>query len=244
MKWFKHISDSLDDPFIFDLIQKHDAEGYLIFFGIIEIYAREFKTELGWNLTTTLPYLRRKLDRTRNKPITNVLETIKKSGKWSIVINGDCVSIFIPKFKELMDESTLKKLRDNEKSFRNGSGIIPKTAGTDLEAEADKEEYINIKAADAPFEIPTKEELSESSIVKTNGDMEKVCKQLYDAKIFPEVHAFRNKMLKAKKNEKAILHALCHCYLLAPRDPWPFCKKILDVEDGNYNEKDHTRANQ
>lgn len=244
MKWFKHISDSLDDPFIFDLIQKHDAEGYLIFFGIIEIYAREFKTELGWNLTTTLPYLRRKLDRTRNKPITNVLETIKKSGKWSIVINGDCVSIFIPKFKELMDESTLKKLRDNEKSFRNGSGIIPKTAGTDLEAEADKEEDIKIKAADAPFEIPTKEELSESSIVKTNGDMEKVCKQLYDEKIFPEVHAFRNKMLKAKKNEKAILHALCQCYLLAPRDPWPFCKKILDVEDGNYNEKDHTRANQ
>ena len=160
MKWFKHISDSLDDPFIFNLIEKHDANGYLVFFGILEIYAREFKTEPGWKLQVTLPYLRRKLNRTRNKLITNVLRTLgelsenfgrtseelctnvdktfPKSPKWDVEITGDDVSIFIPKFKELMDESTLKKLRETEKSFRKDSGLIPKSAPT--EAEADKEE--------------------------------------------------------------------------------------------------------
>jgi len=160
MKWFKHISDSLDDPFIFDLIEKHDANGYLVFFGILEIYAREFKTEPGWKLQVTLPYLRRKLNRTRNKLITNVLRTLgelsenfertseelctnvnkisAKTPKWDVEIKGDEVCIFIPKFKELMDESTLKKLRENEKSFRKESGLIPKSEPTDV--EADKEE--------------------------------------------------------------------------------------------------------
>jgi len=161
MKWFKHISDSLDDPFIFNLIEQHDANGYLVFFGILEIYAREFKTEEGWKLHVTLPYLRRKLNRTRNKLITNVLRTLgeldenfdrtseelctnvdktfSKSPKWEVEIKGDDVYIFINKFKELMDESTLKKLRENEKSFRNDSGLIPKSEPTEEEADKDKD---------------------------------------------------------------------------------------------------------
>lgn len=98
---------------------------------------------------------------------------------------------------------------------------------------------ISLNGADAPFQLPTKEELTESSIVKTNGDIENVCKQLYDENIFPDVYAFKNKMLKAKKNEKAILHALYRCYLSKPEVPWPFCKKVLDVEGGNYNEQEN-----
>jgi hypothetical protein len=159
MKWFKHISDSLDDPFIFNLIEKHDANGYLVFFGILEIYAREFKTDADWKLSVTLPYLRKKLNRTRNKLITNVLRTLgeldenfqrtfnkretnlkvisNKNPKWEITICGDDVTIFIPKFRELMDESTLKKLRESEKSFRNDSGTIPPDAPTDKDKEED-----------------------------------------------------------------------------------------------------------
>jgi hypothetical protein len=96
----------------------------------------------------------------------------------------------------------------------------------------------------APIELPTKEEIQEASPIKTASDTEDVCKRIYNEKIFPEVFAFKNKMLKAKKNEKAILHALHRCYLLKPDDPWAYCKKILDVEDGNYNERDYQRDSQ
>jgi uncharacterized protein YdaU (DUF1376 family) len=103
-------------------------------------------------------------------------------------------------------------------------------------------EDILVKVADAPFELPTKEEITEASPIKTNSDMDNVCTQLYEENIFPDVHAFKNKMLKVGKNEKAILHTLCRCYLSRPEEPWGFCKAIMDVEDGNYNERDHTRT--
>jgi hypothetical protein len=140
MKWYKHISDSLDDPFIFDLMTKHGADGYLVFFGVLEIYAREFQTKDSWNLCVTLSYLKQKFCKTHKQLITNPLQTISNSGKWNVTIEGDKVTILIPKFRELLDESTLKKLRESEKSFRNGSGIIPKTEPTDKEVEVDKEE--------------------------------------------------------------------------------------------------------
>lgn len=210
----------------------------MIFFGIIEIYAREFKTETGWKLDITLHYLRKKFNRTRNKPITNTLETIKNSGKWEIVINNDDVSIFIPKFTELMDESTIKKLREKEKSFRNVSGIFPKSAPTDLDADADLDKDKNKKAL---MTIPSKEEITESSEPKIEEEINRLTKCLYDEKIFMEVHAFKNKMLKGK-NVRAILHTLARCYLTKPDDPWAYCKKIIDVESLNYNESDYEKT--
>jgi uncharacterized protein YdaU (DUF1376 family) len=105
-------------------------------------------------------------------------------------------------------------------------------------------EDILVKVADAPFELPTKEEITEASPIKTISDMDNVCTQLYEENVFPDVHAFKNKMLKAGKNEKAILHALCRCYLSKPEEPWGFCKTILDVEDGNYNERDHAKTSE
>jgi hypothetical protein len=110
-----------------------------VFFGILEIYAREFQIKDGWNLSITLSYLKQKFQKTHKQLITNPLQTISNSGKWDITIEGDNVTIFIPKFKELMDESTIKKLRANEKSFRNRSGIVPKSEATDADADADKE---------------------------------------------------------------------------------------------------------
>ncbi len=137
MKWFKHITDSLEDPFIFDLVSRYGGDGYLVFFGILEIYSREFKTEDNWKLNVTRAYLRQKLNKRQDTLIAKSLEHIHNSGKWSVSFNGENVTIFIPKFRELLDESTLKKLRDSEKSFRNCSGSIPKNAPTDIDIDKD-----------------------------------------------------------------------------------------------------------
>jgi hypothetical protein len=98
------------------------------------------------------------------------------------------------------------------------------------------------KGNNAPFQLPSKEEVTEASPIKTNNDLDQISKQLFNENIFREVYAFKNKMLKDKKNEKAVLHALCRCFLEKPKEPWPYCKKIVDTESGNYNEKDHSRT--
>lgn len=133
MKWYKHISDSIDDPFIFSLMEEFGGDGYLVFFGVLEIYSREFKTKDDWKLTEKLSYFRHKLLISQSK----FKKILSKISKWEVAYFDDKVSIFIPKFRELLDESTLKKLRESEKSFRNGSGTIPKTEATDKEVDKD-----------------------------------------------------------------------------------------------------------
>lgn len=138
MKWFKHISDSLDDPFIFDLMDKCGDAGYLTFFGIIEIYSREFRTELNWKLSITREYLKQKLCKRQWTLIGKSLEVIKNSGKWEVEYNEDIVTVFIPKFRELLDETTLRKLSLGERKIGSESGVSPKKLQTEL--EVDKEE--------------------------------------------------------------------------------------------------------
>ena len=130
MKWFKHISDSLDDPFIFDLMVEFGADGYLVFFGVLEIYAREFKPELGWKLRVTRAYLKQKLSKRQDKLLINSLKYIQNSGKWEIGITDKDVVIFIPKFTELLDEWTMRKLGSH-------SGVTPKILGTDKDKDKD-----------------------------------------------------------------------------------------------------------
>lgn len=130
MKWFKHISDSLDDPFIFDLMTEFKSDGYVVFFGIIEIYSREFLKENDWKLVISLSFLHQKLRISPSK-IKNIL---LKIDKWKVSFEGSQVSIFIPKFTELMDEWTMRKIGSK-------SGVTPKI----LSHEVDKEEDIRIK---------------------------------------------------------------------------------------------------
>jgi hypothetical protein len=111
MKWYKHISDSLDDPFIFDLINLYGADGYLVFFGILEIYSREFKTEDKWKLNVTQSYLTQKLHKRQSTLVVKILKHIKNSGKWDIELIDSQVVIFIPKFQELLDDWSQRKLR-------------------------------------------------------------------------------------------------------------------------------------
>jgi hypothetical protein len=111
------------------------GDGYLVFFGVLEIYAREFSTKDDWVLCEKLSFFRHKL----HISCSRFKKILSKIDKWDVSFSGDSVSIYIPKFKELMDESTLKKLREHEKSFRNSSGIVPKSDTTDKEADKDKD---------------------------------------------------------------------------------------------------------
>lgn len=94
------------------------------------------------------------------------------------------------------------------------------------------------------FTLPSKEEIQESSDPRIEEYIKQVCVRLYEEKIFPEVHAFKNKMLKGKKNGRGILHVLTRCYLSRPDDPWAYCQSVISKEDGNYNERDYRKTAQ
>ncbi len=135
MKWFKHISNSLNDPDIHYLIEKHGANGYLVFFGTLEVYAREFKPELNWKLVVTLSYLKQNLRQSHYKLMENCLRTISELGRFEVDIKDGKVSIFIPKFKELMDEWTQRKLG-------SCSAVTPKILIDEVEVRSKKEKEI------------------------------------------------------------------------------------------------------
>lgn len=67
MKWFKHFSDALDDPFIQELIDEFGPSGYLAWFGLLEIIAKENGNKLTGKLDVKPQYMKRKLRISVNK---------------------------------------------------------------------------------------------------------------------------------------------------------------------------------
>lgn len=128
MKWYKHISDSLDDPFIFDLMTEFGSDAYVVFFGVLEIYSREFSAEKNWKLVVSLTFFHQKL-RISPKKIKKILSKIHK---WETEFDENKVSVFIPKFTELLDEWTARKLGSN-------SGQTPKKLSHDKDKDKEKD---------------------------------------------------------------------------------------------------------
>jgi hypothetical protein len=97
--------------------------------------------------------------------------------------------------------------------------------------------------------LPSKDELDNGSPILIKRTISDMVEKLYLEKIFPKVHAFKNKMVKDGMNDKAILHVLSRCYVKGSTDkfddkgPWGYCLSIMKVENGNYNERDHNKAN-
>ena len=70
---------------------------------------------------------------------------------------------------------------------------------------------INIKEYEA-FSLPSQEILNDASYRKIEQDLDAICEILYRENIFPQVHIFKNTMLKTNGNKRAILHTLTRCY--------------------------------
>lgn len=109
---------------------------------MLEIYAREFKTELNWKLSVTPAYLKQKFQKSQATLVIKSLKHIKNSGKWEIEFKENEIIIFIPKFKELMSEGTLKKLRKHHKETQALSGQRPdhiRIRDVDVDVEVEEE---------------------------------------------------------------------------------------------------------
>lgn len=95
------------------------------------------------------------------------------------------------------------------------------------------------------FALLDQETINESSIIQIRKYINKISEDLYQSGIFPDVHSFKNTMLKKGRNPRAILHALIRCFIKKPAadQVWGYCEQILKVESGNYYEQDGRKNN-
>ena len=123
MKWFKHITDSLDDPFIFDLVSHFKGDGYMVFFGTLEIMSREFNIETPGICEISLKFLAKKLQLSV-RFITKVLDFCAKNERIFYSIKNDRITLNCPKLIKMCDEFTQKALKEK-------SGVDPDTVGSE-----------------------------------------------------------------------------------------------------------------
>ena len=116
MKWFKHYTDSLDDPFIHALIDKFGPVGYLAYFGIIEIICKENGVELSGKLDVNPTYLRRKL-RTSQGKLRLIYAFCQGLGKLSVSFSEEKWSFYFPKIAKIKDNYTKDLQGTNKEPF-------------------------------------------------------------------------------------------------------------------------------
>ncbi len=145
MKWFKHISDSLDDPFIFELVSTFGGDGYLVFFGCLEVMAREFHPDFPETCTVSERFLTKKLQISR-KTLVKILTFCEKNNRIFAAFENGSVALRCPKFLDMCDEWTRKQLR-------SCSGVTPKILRPDLEVEEEGDKEKELRPPIAPHGV-------------------------------------------------------------------------------------------
>jgi hypothetical protein len=224
LKWYKHLAKSIDNPFVRQLMYEFGSDAYLVFFGTLEIYSDNFSPENGWKLTVSLRYFHEKFLLSNSK-IKNILEKITE---WEVTFNKDEVTVFIPKFKELLDNYT----SDNSNK-------------TSKKLPSDKEETFQ------PIRIKNKEADKEEELNKANKGkdafLEELKKAIDETKFrYPlpkEQYEIENwiKCHIRGANKKAIIHSI-NSLVKAPEkiEKIPFyLDAVFKMENQNYNAIEH-----
>lgn len=238
MKWYKHISDSLDDPFIFELMEEFGSDAYVVFFGILEIYSREFSTENGWKLVTKLSYFHKKLLVSSSK----VKKILSKIYKWEISFNGEYVSIFIPKFRDLLDEWTLRKLGSK-------SGVTPEILSADKDTDKELDTDKDLKAGNHLPVDNLQSQPEDETLPPFYQNLKIVIQEINTTYPSPHDQRMAMKFVECNhknKNPDAVIHCL-NSLLKAKANGTEignieaYLKAAMRMENQNYNARDHDR---
>lgn len=237
-----HISDSGDDPDIDGSIILFGSDGYYVFFRTLEIMSREFDIHHPGQNTFMMEFFLKKFRTSRRKTLV-ILEFFQEKGRIFTLITKskgiEYISLNCPKLKDLCDEYTSKLLKKIGTDSRPESGVTPTGEG---EVEGYKDPKDTLKEEPWPF---SSEQLHEASDLLIEQWLDALSEYL-GKDIFPEAVKFKTSMLSNgnKYNSRAVLHALNQLLKKKKRSskPWPYCLKILTVENGNYNERDAAKS--
>jgi len=137
MRWFKHFNDSLDDPFIQELMDEFGPAGYVAWFGLLEVTAKENGNNLTGKLEINPTYLKRKLRISKGK-LQQIFDFCSGKGKLLFDNSLEKWSFEISKMLELKDNYT-KDLQGSSKKPSNQ---------TEAEAEAEEDKLPYVETSD------------------------------------------------------------------------------------------------
>lgn len=237
MKWFKHLVESGDDPFIGSAIILFGSDGYYVFFRTLEIMSREFDIQNPGRNTFLWQFLREKY-RVSGQKLTKILSFFDQNGRiFSRTFYNDkvrMIELYCPKLEQLCDEYAQKKLAKCRDIVGKKSGTRQQTTDNRLQTSVvtggEEPRILNMGGA-------------------YMGEIIKKCQTIHDLQSGERgdkkinVEAWVNQAVKKGGHPKAIDYALDH---LAGRwksvlDPWPYVESIFQMQNGNFWEREHVQ---
>lgn len=196
MRWFKHMSDSLDDPFIHDLMDNFSHLGYVVWFGLIEIIAKENKNEITGKVEISPTYLRRKL-RTSPTKLREVLDFCQTHLRLTVNYSEKNWEIHFPKMAEIKDNYT----KDLQASCKK---LAPYIEEEKEEEEEEEDKDTTARAREEPY--PEKQEISKTSTGTLK--QEEAFEQIWES-------------LPLRNGKKLGQQETFRRFCMVPQDDWP-----------------------
>jgi len=141
MKWFKHSTDSHDDPDISDAMDEFGQVGYSAFFILLEIYGKEFNhlDKDGW-LTLSRRFVARKL-RISSTKVEKLLNFYSERQRIAFKMDGNRVVFNIPQFIEIASNWTKRQGALPTEHLQRHS-VAPTAREVEVEVEVEVEDKL------------------------------------------------------------------------------------------------------
>ena len=130
MRWFKHMTCSARDPKMAQLIAKHGAAGYGMYWMLLEAIAEQVDERGITDLTFPAKHWAKILGTYQGKHASIFLQSLADLSLISLTIDGDLLRVDMPNILKYRDEWSKKKSRN--------SGATPEQLRS-IDPEADKE---------------------------------------------------------------------------------------------------------
>lgn len=135
MKWFKHLSGSLNNSDIFEAIERFGSDGYLVFFGTLELMADEFDPNNPGIYRISTKKLTKNLQLSRQKTV-KILKYFHEKERIFIEDHGEFLLLNCPRLADLSDEYTVRQLK--KVSGQTPDPCRDKLQPIEVEVEVDK----------------------------------------------------------------------------------------------------------
>jgi len=204
MKWFKHLAGSLKDSIIFEAVTKFQGDGYLVFFGTLELMADEFDIYHPDTVTIPIKKMTSFFQLSRQKTL-KILAFFDEKAKmfqrenksFFAEINNTHVTIICKRFAALADNHTTNELAKANKLLVSDKQVtspqdIKKEDNTDIKKKIKEKKQVTASVT-LPLEI-------DEQIWKDFVDMRKTIKAPLTERAKKEILADLEK-LGQDKNE-------------------------------------------
>ena len=145
MKWYKHLAGSLNNSIIAEAIERFGGDGYLVFFGILELISDEFDIYHPGEKTLRMAKVKQNLQLSRQK-IVKILSFFdqkakinqKKNVSFFATVEGNSIHIKCNRLAELCDNHTQKLLKDTSKLLQSENEVTSSHRSKKKEVEEEE----------------------------------------------------------------------------------------------------------